>query len=77
MQKEFVGRKTYGGQSTHIPLKVNQAGVIPVIFVVSLLAFPQTLGIFIKNPEYQAFVSKWFTASGNPGTMYIQLWNSY
>jgi preprotein translocase subunit SecY len=65
--KRVVGRKTYGGQSTHIPLKVNQAGVIPVIFAVSLLAFPQTLGIFIKNPEYQAFVSKWFTASGNPG----------
>ncbi len=65
--KRVVGRKTYGGQSTHIPLKVNQAGVIPVIFAVSLLAFPQTLGIFIKNSGYQAFVSKWFTASASPG----------
>ena len=65
--KRVVGRKTYGGQSTHIPLKVNQAGVIPVIFAVSLLAFPQTIGIFISNPDYQAFVTKWFTPSGNPG----------
>jgi len=40
--KRVVGRKMYGGQSTHIPMKVNQAGVIPVIFSLSLLQFPLT-----------------------------------
>ncbi|MBP2028036.1 preprotein translocase subunit SecY [Acetoanaerobium pronyense] len=65
--KRVVGRKTYGGQSTHIPLKVNQAGVIPVIFATSMLAFPQTLTIFITNPSYQAFVARWFTPAGSPG----------
>ncbi len=37
----------YGGQSSHIPMKVNQSGVIPVIFASSLLAFPQTIAIFM------------------------------
>jgi preprotein translocase subunit SecY len=40
----------YGGQSTHIPLKVNQAGVIPVIFATSLLFLPATIGQFWSNP---------------------------
>ena len=44
--KRVVGRKMYGGQSTHIPLKVNGAGVIPVIFAVSLLLFPSTIANF-------------------------------
>jgi len=44
--KRVVGRKMYGGQSTHIPLKVNGAGVIPVIFAVSLLMFPVTIAQF-------------------------------
>jgi preprotein translocase subunit SecY len=42
--KRVVGRRMYGGSSTHIPLKVNTGGVIPVIFASSLLAFPVTLG---------------------------------
>ncbi|MDI6785568.1 MAG: preprotein translocase subunit SecY [bacterium] len=44
--KKIVGRKVYGGQSTHIPLLINQAGVIPVIFASSILAFPSTIGTF-------------------------------
>jgi preprotein translocase subunit SecY len=44
--KRVVGRKMYGGQSTHIPLKVNAAGVIPVIFALSLLLFPPTIAQF-------------------------------
>lgn len=44
--KRVVGRKMYGGQSTHIPMKVNAAGVIPVIFALSLLMFPQTIAQF-------------------------------
>jgi preprotein translocase subunit SecY len=41
--KRVVGRRVMGGQSTHMPLKVNAGGVIPVIFASSILAFPQTL----------------------------------
>ena len=48
--KRVVGRKTYGGQSTHIPLKVNQAGVIPIIFASSVLMFPATLAQFVQTP---------------------------
>jgi preprotein translocase subunit SecY len=47
--KRVVGRKMYGGQSTHIPLKVNAAGVIPVIFAISLLIFPPTLASFWRG----------------------------
>ncbi|SHK27865.1 preprotein translocase subunit SecY [Tepidibacter formicigenes] len=71
--KRVVGRKMYGGQSTHIPMKVNQAGVIPVIFAVSLLAFPQTLSLFFKG-DFQAFVTKWLSPNGSPGVwIYIAL----
>jgi preprotein translocase subunit SecY len=42
--KRVVGRKMYGGTSTHIPLKVNTGGVIPVIFASSIIAFPATIG---------------------------------
>lgn len=45
--KRVVGRRMYGGQTTHIPLRVNQAGVIPVIFASSVLTFPLTLAQFI------------------------------
>ena len=55
--KRVVGRKVYGGQSTHIPLKVNQAGVIPVIFASSVLTFPLTLAQFI--PVVKTFVDRW------------------
>ena len=48
--KRVVGRRLYGGQSTHIPLKVNQAGVIPVIFASSILMFPPTLAQFVNHP---------------------------
>ncbi|AVM70023.1 preprotein translocase subunit SecY [Lachnospiraceae bacterium oral taxon 500] len=49
--KRMQGRKVYGGQSTYIPLKVNMAGVIPVIFASSLLGFPQVLaGFFTAQP---------------------------
>jgi len=48
--KRVVGRKMYGGQSTHLPLKVNTAGVIPPIFASSILMFPATVAGFINNP---------------------------
>ena len=51
--KRVVGRKMYGGHSTHIPLKVNQAGVIPIIFASSVLMFPITIAQFIQNDTIQ------------------------
>ncbi|MFO7952329.1 MAG: preprotein translocase subunit SecY [Bacillota bacterium] len=52
--KRVVGRKMYGGQATHIPMKVNQAGVIPVIFASVILSFPQTMVSFIQHPIAQS-----------------------
>jgi preprotein translocase subunit SecY len=54
--KRVVGRKVMGGQSTHMPLKVNAGGVIPVIFASSILAFPQTLSTlpFVHNTPWLA-----------------------
>ena len=46
--KRVVGRRMYGGQSTHLPLRVNTAGVIPVIFASSIIAFPQTIASFFQ-----------------------------
>ena len=55
--KRVVGRKMVGGQSTHIPLKVNTAGVIPVIFASSIIMFPATIARFIDHPWMQAISS--------------------
>jgi len=49
--RRVVGRRMFGGQSTHLPLKVNVSGVIPPIFASSLLMFPATLGSFIENEK--------------------------
>ena len=65
--KRVVGRKMYGGQSTHIPMKVNQAGVIPIIFSISLLQFPLTITYFAPNSAFADFVTKYLSPSGNPG----------
>jgi preprotein translocase subunit SecY len=51
--RRVVGRRVYGGQSTHLPLKVNTAGVIPPIFASSILLFPATLANFIPHPATQ------------------------
>ncbi len=51
--RRVVGRKIYGGQSTHIPMRINQAGVIPVIFASSILMFPGTLAAFSANSTLQ------------------------
>jgi preprotein translocase subunit SecY len=52
--KRVVGRRVLGGQSTHLPLRVNTGGVIPVIFASSILTFPQTFGIVSQNHYLQA-----------------------
>jgi preprotein translocase subunit SecY len=56
--KRVVGRKVYGGSNTYLPLRVNTAGVIPVIFASSILVIPQTLASMIKTPWAQAIGSQ-------------------
>ncbi|MBP1768387.1 MAG: secY [Candidatus Aminicenantes bacterium] len=51
--KRVVGRKVYGGQSTHLPLRVNTGGVIPIIFAASIITIPQTIAQLIKIPVFQ------------------------
>ncbi|MGI6212514.1 MAG: preprotein translocase subunit SecY [Anaerovoracaceae bacterium] len=65
--KRVVGRKMYGGQSTHIPLKVNQAGVIPIIFALALLQFPLTIMYFFPDTAFYDFCEKWLSPAGSPG----------
>ena len=52
--KRVVGRKVYGGQSTHLPLRVNTGGVIPIIFAASIVSIPATIATMIKVPVFQA-----------------------
>src|SRR6476646_6936024 len=56
--KRVVGRKMYGGSSTHIPLKVNTGGVIPVIFASSILAFPATIAQMFSEDSFMRRVSE-------------------
>lgn len=62
--KRIIGRKMYGGQSTYIPLRINQGGVIPIIFASSVLLFPATIAQFIPNPTVQKIVG-WLSPSGS------------
>jgi len=62
--RRVVGRKQYGGHSTHIPLKMNQAGVIPIIFASSVLMFPVTIAQFV-DVAWVKTVAGWF-AWGTP-----------
>jgi preprotein translocase subunit SecY len=55
--KRVVGRKMYGGQSTHLPLKINTSGVIPPIFASSIIMFPATIASFITIPWMQSLAS--------------------
>jgi len=65
--KRVVGRKMYGGQNTHIPIRVNQGGVIPVIFAVSMLQIPATIAYMAPNSGFASFYSKYLSSTGNPG----------
>jgi preprotein translocase subunit SecY len=66
--KRVVGRKVYGGQSTHLPLKVNTAGVIPPIFASSIIMFPATIAGFIPIPWVQSL-----SRQLAPGTVFYTL----
>jgi len=59
--KRVVGRKVYGGQSTHIPLKVNTAGVMPIIFAQSIMFIPSTIATFFSESEFMQGVMRWFS----------------
>jgi preprotein translocase subunit SecY len=63
--KRVVGRKVYGGQSSHLPLKINISGVIPPIFASSIMMFPATIGSFIQIDWVQRA-----SAAMSPGTVY-------
>ncbi len=58
--KRVVGRKIYGGQSTHIPLRVNTAGVMPIIFAQSIMFVPQTVLTFFPNSELMSTIAGYF-----------------
>ncbi len=63
--KRVVGKAIVGGQSTYLPLSVNIAGVIPIIFAQSVLIFPQTISTVSQNPQIQTFFQTYF----QPGTV--------
>ena len=71
--KRVVGRKMYGGQSTHIPVKVLMAGVMPVIFASSLLALPQTVALFWEGGAN--WITKYLTPSGSVGIWVYSIFN--
>ncbi len=59
--KRVVGRKVYGGQSTHIPLRVNTAGVMPIIFAQAIMFIPSTVAAFFSTSEFMQAVMRWFS----------------
>ncbi|HHF43280.1 MAG TPA: preprotein translocase subunit SecY, partial [Candidatus Aminicenantes bacterium] len=56
--KRVVGRKIYGGQSTHLPLRVNTGGVIPIIFAASVITIPSTLAQLVRVPVFQSIAQQ-------------------
>ena len=73
--KRVSGRRMYGGQNTHIPIKLNSSGVIPIIFSVSILQFPITIGYFFPNSKYTDFVSKYLSTNGSVGVWVYMVLN--
>ena len=59
--KRVVGRKVYGGQNTHIPMRVNTAGVMPIIFAQSIMFIPSTLSTFLGDSDFAATLMGWFS----------------
>ena len=59
--KRVVGRKVYGGQNTHIPLRVNTAGVMPIIFAQSIMFIPSTVSTFFPDSDFASSIMVWFS----------------
>ena len=72
--KRVVGRKMYGGQSTHIPIKVSMSGVMPVIFASALLSLPQTITLF-SSGSFAQWVTKYLTPQGSVGVWVYSILN--
>lgn len=71
--KRVVGRKMYGGQSSHLPIKVGLGGVLPIIFASSILSIPSTIQMFWQ-PEAGSFMAGVFNAFSVNGWLYISLY---
>lgn len=69
--KRVVGRKVYGGQSTHLPLRVNTGGVIPIIFAASIITIPATVAQLIKVPVFQAIAAQFALGMPLYNVLYI------
>lgn len=70
-----IGKKTYGGDSTHIPMKVNAAGVMPIIFAISILQFPVTIAYFFPRSKFYSFCNHYLSTSGSPGVWIYSIIN--
>ena len=71
--KKIVGRRVFGGAATHIPLKVNTAGVIPIIFAQAIIMFPATLGQMFPNSAFLGTLSSYFQP---PHIIYVVVYSS-
>jgi preprotein translocase subunit SecY len=71
--KRVIGRKVYGGQASHLPLRVNTAGVIPVIFASSVMFIPSTIASFMPNLEAVQAFNQWFTPGQWPYNVFYAL----
>ncbi len=71
--KKIVGRRVYGGASTHIPLRVNTAGVIPIIFAQSIIMFPATLGSFFPESVFWQELARVFSP---PHAIYVIIYSA-
>lgn len=74
--KRQVGRKVYGGQSSHLPLKLNMAGVIPPIFASSIILFPATLGTWFGQAEGVTWLRDLSTALGPGQPLYVMFYGA-
>ena len=72
--KRVVGRRTYGGSATYIPMKVNQAGVIPIIFASSLLYLPVLASTIVQNEWFRDFSDRNFGLQGGVTVWYIAVY---
>lgn len=71
--KRLVGRKQYGGQSTHLPIKVNASGVMPIIFAASIMSLPSTIEM-MANPKSGGLAEKIFALFHSTNPFYIVLY---
>jgi preprotein translocase subunit SecY len=69
--KRVVGRKMYGGQSTHLPMKVNMSGVMPIIFAQSIASLPATIAAFFRTPAEGSFWAGFLKAIDTSSVVYM------